>query len=610
MIWERIPYDKNNPANRTPAEQAFMNGLKWLKQHPLLGKLDARIYWKPEGMDKSKGVAVSNCKNEIRVNVSTYYNSEEWMHILAHCMMHVYFGHYDRDKMPDAETFNPRLWNKACDIFVERFLQDIKLGTPIAEDPSKKYPFRLNQEKAIYERLLQAGDEGDIQEYGTAGLHQMDMQGLNRPLVYEKGQENPYMLQFAKLLTELASQAVARSGCHAWDPEKDNDIYKASRWFISHYPLLGSVAASFHIVDDERECNKLEIQIAAVDVRKGVIYANPACGFLEMEWRFVLAHEFLHAGLEHGARCDGRNPFVWNLAVDFVVNGWLAEMEIGTMPENVLYDRKFQNMSAESVYDVLMADLRRSLRMQTFRGYHRGDLLDGNIRGFGGLEEGLSQDEFYKNALRQGLEYHMSYGRGTVPAGLIQEIRALMMPPVSWRVKLAEWFVEQFPIEERHRSYARPSRRQSATPDIPRPGYTDWNENKNNRTFGVIIDTSGSMSAVQIGKALGAAASYAAARDVKFVRVIFCDAEAYDVGYMAAEDIAGRVEVKGRGGTILQPAVDLLESAVDFPKAAPILLITDGMIEEKIYIHRDHAWILPKHRKLPFRTQKPVFQFD
>ncbi|MBQ3442747.1 MAG: hypothetical protein IJG33_05805 [Selenomonadaceae bacterium] len=51
---------------------------------------------------------------------------------------------------------------------------------------------------------------------------------------------------------------------------------------------------------------------------------------------------------------------------------------------------------------------------------------------------------------------------------------------------------------------------------------------------------------------------------------------AYDEEYLSLEDIAGRVEVKGRGGTKLQPAVDLLLSAKDFPKDAPILVITDG----------------------------------
>ena len=39
-----------------------------------------------------------------------------------------------------------------------------------------------------------------------------------------------------------------------------------------------------------------------------------------------------------------------------------------------------------------------------------------------------------------------------------------------------------------------------------------------------------------LGKGLGAIASYAASRDVPAVRVVFCDAVAYDAGYMDAAD--------------------------------------------------------------------------
>ncbi len=100
--------------------------------------------------------------------------------------------------------------------------------------------------------------------------------------------------------------------------------------------------------------------------------------------------------------------------------------------------------------------------------------------------------------------------------------------------------------------------------------------------FGVVVDTSGSMSPELLGMALGSIASYGAAREVPLVRVIFCDARAYDAGYLAPEEIAGRVQVKGRGGTILQPGIDLLE----------------------------HAFLVPRGRRLPFRTRGKVFYFS
>ena len=41
--------------------------------------------------------------------------------------------------------------------------------------------------------------------------------------------------------------------------------------------------------------------------------------------------------------------------------------------------------------------------------------------------------------------------------------------PIPWDVTLAKWFDERFAPPELQRSYARPSRRQSATPEIARP---------------------------------------------------------------------------------------------------------------------------------------------
>ena len=43
----------------------------------------------------------------------------------------------------------------------------------------------------------------------------------------------------------------------------------------------------------------------------------------------------------------------------------------------------------------------------------------------------ISLDEFFKNSLREGLDYHITHTRGRLPAGLVEEIRALSMPFVG-----------------------------------------------------------------------------------------------------------------------------------------------------------------------------------
>src|SRR5690606_31005074 len=81
----------------------------------------------------------------------------------------------------------------------------------------------------------------------------------------------------------------------------------------------------------------------------------------------------------------------------------------------------------------------------------------------------------------------------------------------------------------------------------------------------------------------------------------------YDAGYLAPAEIAGRVRVRGRGGTVLQPGIDLLHRADDFPRTAPLLVITDGRCDT-LRVRREHAYLLPRGGRLPFRAAGPVFE--
>jgi predicted metal-dependent peptidase len=250
----------------------------------------------------------------------------------------------------------------------------------------------------------------------------------------------------------------------------------------------------------------------------------------------------------------------------------------------------------------------RFRRLGTFRGVGLGDILDAPSVNWWSTQAGTDLDAFYRSCLAQGLLYHQEQGRGLLPAALIEEIRALNQPPIPWDVELARWFDDCFPPLEKVRSYARPSRRQSSTPDIPRPRYIPAPLSLDGRTFGVVLDTSGSMDRLLLGDCLGAIASFSESREVSAARVVFCDAFAYDAGYMRPDDIAGSVKVRGRGGTVLQPGIDLLERAADFPESGPILIITDGWCDH-FHVRREHAILLPEGRSLPFAPKGKVFRF-
>ncbi|WP_028611700.1 DUF2201 family putative metallopeptidase [Paenibacillus harenae] len=592
------------------ATQCYMDALQFIQTHPMFAPLASHAHFRRKEDDYARcpedGWAVVTMDGVIHAHPKRRGETLEWIYVLAHCLLHLGFGHFQKKE-------NQAAWNIACDVYISKFLSDMKLG----KSPDG-FGFRLDtpvsSEERLYELLLERGIPEELKYHGTAGGKSADMLFQEDLQSYYRGRKIDWEGSFAAGLNMAVSKAVKVAAGYdttIFDQEERlTPAAKARRWFIDHYPLLGALASGFKLIEDAAVCQRLDISVAAIDMIDQEIYLNPAAGLNEEECKFVMAHELLHAGLHHHERCQGRDHHLWNVACDYVINHWLVEMRIGEFPQvGILLDDTMKGLSAESIYDRIVTDIRMYRKLSTLRGIGGADMLDKGRSGFWDPRDGTSIDDFCRNALQQGLIYHEETGRGVIPAGLIEEIKALGQPAIKWDIELAKWFDGYFSPMEKSRTYARVSRRQSSTPDIPRPQWVGQSTDDDGRTFGVVLDTSGSMDKKLLAKSLGAIASYSMSRDVYAARVVFCDAAAYDAGYMKPEDIAESVKIKGRGGTVLQPGIDLLQRAEDFPKNGPILIITDGMCD-KVTLKRDHAYILPKGRHLPFMPRGPVFRMD
>lgn len=582
----------------------YREGFAQVAAHPIFGPLMERTRtFRIENHYPKNGFAEVDVNGNIYCHPKLRAEPEVWAHVLAHCALHLGMEHI-RDK--------PQLlyWNLACDLVAEKFLTDLKLGKPHYDKP---LPEGINDEERLYNRFCADGAPPEYYGFGTAGEHQNDINFKAEVNIYTRNYRNWSRFFAAGLNLAVHSAVSVAAGYQdtlAYNKyeERYTAAQRAKAWFISSYPLLGAVAAGFTIIEDPLVCQRMEIRVAAVSGGMQEIYMNPAAGLSEEETRFVMAHEILHAALRHDARHEWRDAYLWNVACDYVINMWLTEMGVGERPEGLLFDEQFKGLNAEAVYDRIVTDMRTYRKLATLRGTGIGDILPGDEKWWE-RGDGIDLDAFYRRALAQGLTYHQEQNRGYIPEGLIEEIRALTHPPIPWDVELARWFDEYFTPVEHVRSYARPSRRQSSTPDIPRPSSVPAHSALDGRTYGVVLDTSGSMDRGLLATALGAIASYSISRDVPAVRVVFCDAAAYDQGYMPPEDIAGSVKVKGRGGTVLQPGIDRLLQAEDFPGDAPILIITDGYCENRlIFKGRDHAYLLPAGNTLPFVPKGKVFR--
>lgn len=127
------------------------------------------------------------------------------------------------------------------------------------------------------------------------------------------------------------------------------DIAALKRKMLVKYPFFGSVVASV----DYKE-NK-DIPTAGTDGE--TIYYNPK--YLESlsveEQTFIFAHEVCHIAFNHILRSEGKDPELWNIATDGVINQFLKrdglKMALGgvDMAEAINYD-------AEQLYDKLLQE--------------------------------------------------------------------------------------------------------------------------------------------------------------------------------------------------------------------------------------------------------------
>src|SRR5699024_10245695 len=234
-------------------------------------------------------------QGEIYLNPRREASVSEWEYVLAHCMLHLGLGHFRPEQMEDP------LWVRACDLVVTRFLRDGRIGTPPPEFGGD-LPVPAKSEEQTLEQLRGSPRGADAERFSTMTRGRPDMVWIGESRV-------DYEERLAQSLQASLRDAVREAA--GLPPVKDQPLWtdgyacrEARDWFVSSYPLLGAVAADFRLVSDRAAVRRLGVQIAAVCPQLKEIYIDPGASLRLEEWKFVLAHEFLHAALCHAQRCE------------------------------------------------------------------------------------------------------------------------------------------------------------------------------------------------------------------------------------------------------------------------------------------------------------------
>lgn len=217
------------------------------------------------------------------------------------------------------------------------------------------------------------------------------------------------------------------------------------------HPFFGTLAARMELIDASSWCNT-----AATDGRHFYYNRDFIMKLTQKQLLFLMGHEVLHCVYDHLGRRQGRDPKIWNMANDYIVNFTLVKEQCGEMPPQGLISKKYTDeFSSEEVYEMLIKDsvkIEMTLDMHlepSDDGSGDGDDNDGDdqggqktvevtVMGKDGPPKLTEADiEKIRNEMRAAaIQAAQAVGADRVPAGIRRMIQQLVTPKLDWRALL------------------------------------------------------------------------------------------------------------------------------------------------------------------------------
>ena len=354
---------------------------------------------------------------------------------------------------------------------------------------------------------------------------------------------------------------------------------------LLRHPFFGNMATRLRILaaDDW-------LPTAAVDGRNLYFNTQFFNAMSNKEIEFVVAHEILHMVFDHLGRRDERDPILYNIAADYVVNNTLVRDRIGETPKivNCFQDFKYDGWTSEEVYDDIFKQAEQNGKdfLQQL-----GEMLDEHMDGEDSDGEGQDGEEgtdskgnsvskkpakYSKEEMKQikdevkeaMINAAQAAGAGNTPAGVQRMIKELIEPKMNWRELLRQQI--QSTIKSDY-TFSRPSRKGWHTGAVL-PGM-NFDETID---ICIALDMSGSIGNSQaedfLGEVKGIMDEY---KDYK-IKIWCFDTAVYNEDDFSADD--GReltdYEIHGGGGTDFMANWTYMRENDIQPKK--FLMFTDG----------------------------------
>ena len=352
---------------------------------------------------------------------------------------------------------------------------------------------------------------------------------------------------------------------------------------LLRHPFFGNMATRLRILaaDDW-------LPTAAVDGRNLYFNTQFFNAMSNKEIEFVVAHEILHMVFDHLGRRDERNPMLYNIAADYIVNNTLVRDRIGEKPKIVdcFQDFKYEGWTSEEVYDELFKEAEKNGKEFLEQ---LGEMLDEHLDNDGGDGEEGQEDKdskgntiskkpakYSKEEMKQikdeikeaMINAAQAAGAGNVPAGVARMIKELTEPKMNWRELLRQQI--QSTIKSDY-TFSRPSRKgQMSGAILPGMNFADTID------VAIGLDMSGSIGDHQARDFLGEIKGIMEEYKDYHIKLWCFDTEVYneqDFGSDTGEDLL-EYEIKGGGGTDFMTNWNYMKENDIVPKK--FIMFTDG----------------------------------
>ena len=321
---------------------------------------------------------------------------------------------------------------------------------------------------------------------------------------------------------------------------------------------------------------------------KGDIYINQK--FMQESsddmMHFVLAHEVMHMLLGHFERVGARDPFMWNVAGDVLINnmleGHFQQKGISIDLSKYCTGDKFgifnsESFTTEQVYDQVMQQAKEAAKqakviyektgqdMNNSSDLNEGEALEHSecIR-----ENSESTPETEKSWAEAGLESATrARMAGNCPGFMERMVDKINSTKVPWNEVLAYYLRQRFCYNSKHRHTFTPPNRRYLYQDIVLTSRTGAKK----PSLAFCIDTSGSMSQEDISVGIAEMNNIRKLYKVPLY-LIECDYQVHKAAWIQPfEDLPS---LTGGGGTSFVPVMDhIISKNIDIDV---LVFFTDG----------------------------------